>query len=114
MRLFSLAFGTALLAGCTTVADLRQEPAFIQTVTQKSVQAFAACLADQWTARSGTTNSVPRPNGTALTLSYQVYSNTVAAVTVTVDDLGQSRAVSVYARKGDRSDKLRREIDACL
>lgn len=114
MRSFFLLTGAALLSGCATVADLREGPAFIQTETPKSVQVFTACLSDQWASRSGSTSAVPRPNGMAVTLSYVIYSRTVPAVTVNVDDQGQSRSVTVYARKGDRSDKLRREIAACV
>lgn len=113
MRSILLLASAALMSGCTTVADLREGPAFIETTTPKSVADFTSCLSNQWAARSGTTSVAPRPNGNAITLSYVIYSNTVAAVTANVDDLGQMRSVTVYARKGDRSDKLRREISAC-
>lgn len=56
----------------------------------------------------------PRPSGVALTLSYVVYSSTMAAVTVDIDDLANERLVSVYARKGDRSEKLKGEVAACV
>lgn len=108
-----LAF-TLALGGCATVADLRTSAPFMRLETAKGVQEVGSCVAQQWSARSGSTNTAPRPAGLTLTLSYVVYSNTLTAAAVDVDDRGSSRTVSVYARKGDANDKLRREISACV
>lgn len=113
-RLLALGALASLSACTTTVADLQERTPFIETTTAKSVQAYSACLAQQWAARSGTVNTTPREKGVAMTLSYLTIGSAIIAATVNIDDLGASRAVTVYARKGDGKDKLGREINACL
>lgn len=101
-------------AACATVADLRGSEPFIQDTSSKSVQTISACLADQWASRSGVTSTTPRANGYSLTLSYTVYSSRIVAAQIDIEDLGASRSITVYARKGDDNDKLRGEVASCV
>lgn len=106
--------GSALIAACTTVSDLRDNTPAIQTSSSRSVQEISACIAQQWAARSGQTNMVPREHGVSMNLTYMVYSSALPAVVVDIDDSGSARSVLVYARKGDNGPKLKNEIKECV
>ncbi|MFP5432867.1 MAG: hypothetical protein ACLGIM_07075 [Alphaproteobacteria bacterium] len=100
-------------SGCTTVADLRAGQPAIKKWTSKTVQEISSCLAQQWAARSGQTNIVPRERGVSMNLTYAVYSSALPAVVVDIDDDGATRSVAVYARKGDNGAKLQAELGRC-
>ncbi len=100
-----------ILSGCTTVADLRESPPFIQVVSQRSVASIQQCISKQWESRSGTTSYSPREVGFSMSLNYKVYSNQVTAAVVDVVDSNGQRTITVHA-KGEGS-KLRNEIAAC-
>jgi len=103
-----------MLSGCTTVADLQAKPAFIEAASDKSLSQLSECFARQWQARSGTVNSVQRDDGFTMTLTYVVYSSTLPAAVIDVDEDKGRRKVVVHARKGDDGQKLRGEIGRCV
>ncbi|AHE57437.1 hypothetical protein [Sphingomonas sanxanigenens] len=97
-----------------TSADLRDKGPRHRFTSSKQVDEIVSCVAEQWTRRSGTTSVVPRDKGKSISLTYQVYSDTVNAVTIDVEDTGASRDVTVFAGKGDDNKKLQDELGACL
>ena len=101
-------------SACTTVSDLRTSDPFVEGRSGKEVQQIASCIAAQWEARSGVTNSTPRPNGQSLALTYTMFSSPLPAAVVDIDAEGEGSIIKAYARKGDRSDKLRSEVTGCL
>lgn len=102
------------LAGCTTVADLREQPTFLAMKTDKTVSQVSACIGSQWERRSGAISTVPKEAGMSLSLNYTLYSNKITAAVVDITDAGPQRDVLVFARKGDANDKLRQEISGCV
>lgn len=87
---------------------------FIDRETGKPLTAISGCISKAWERRSGTTTYVPTEDGFTMRLSYDTLGGTIVATQVDATDRKNARQVVVYARKGDRNQKLRREIEGCL
>lgn len=108
-------FALALVASCTSIADVRDSEAFLTLQSDRTAQAVIACVADQWSERAAEVNIVPRPDGGSASLAYQgaISGPIVEAVVDVVDDAHGSN-ITVYAAPGNRSDRLRNEVSSCI
>lgn len=105
-----------VLAGCTSIADLRDDQPFMRLASNHSAETVIACVVEQWADRSGTVNVLPRTNGSSANLSYQgalAAAPTVAAL-VDAQNTDTGSEIVVYKRGGESSDKLRGEVEPCI
>ncbi|RIA37468.1 hypothetical protein DFR49_3353 [Hephaestia caeni] len=99
------------LAGCAgTVSDVRSHPVFFEAASAKSLGALSQCLADKWS--KGEVNSVPRERGVTITVGWHFHSSPVTEAVVDIDDLGETRRVTLRVRKEHKS--LREDVKSCL
>jgi len=93
---------------------IRKDGAFIERETAKSLNQISGCLNRAWEQRDGQISYVPDEKGFVMRLSYTAVYAAVTAVQVEVEDKQSGRLVKVYARKGDRREKLQQEIAGCV
>lgn len=112
MILISLAAAT--LPCGAVAADLKKGKPFIDRQSGRPLSEISGCISEAWQSRSGQTTYIPTAKGFTMRLSYPVVSTMLIAAQIEAEDLGDQRAVKVFARKGDRSKKLEREVEGCL
>jgi hypothetical protein len=109
-----IAAALGVIGASAAAEDWREGPAFFEADTLRQKDEISGCLAEAWEKRSGATQFVPTKDGFSMQLVYSIFGQPLTAAKVVVADDGTRRKVTVRARKGDRSDKLRAEVTSCL
>lgn len=63
MKGIALMLGLVMLAGCASVEDLRNQEPIFSAKTDKTPEAYGACLMEQWRSIGQSPNYAPIPNG---------------------------------------------------
>ena len=111
MRLIIVA--SLAIAGCTSVADLRDDQPFAVMTSDKAPAEWAACMTQQWEAGPHSVNVVPLPNGMSARQSSAFIDSVQMLKVVDAVSVGTETQVTVYKRGGESSEKMQREIEAC-
>lgn len=116
MRIFVAALGVALLAGCSSIADVRSTPAVLSLSSAKPAKLIAECIRDGWQSTSivgGSIGGILQQSGDRLSVVAPNGESPWHVVDVTPAASGSSVQYRFYRTWQSPSDKVTQVVSDC-